>query len=513
LTDIIQCKLLFDLKGEAKMPKSHRQSEGNFQSFKQWIVVSLVLFVYFLAVLLSYSNRMKAFASDVSSDYFSSHVRTLTESFSSEVYTVNQVSLVAASVLSLEDTVLIEHSYELLQGVVDSSQATYGYVSDSAGNCVDIKGNSFNVWDNPDFGQALTGIQVISDVEDLQGGERMLAFYSPITKNGTVEGVVCLQYPVDRFNLIPNQSDYDGSTVYMLIRSDGVISSLTGIRPKVALNENIFDKLAGTDGAIVQRIRNNIENNKPIQECAVLDSSDIFLNAFPVGISGLYVMEIHSGYYYRVINSRNYADTKDVLVKLFVALVLFLGAVIVLNIINRTVYNKSRIELQNKAETDLLTGLLNKIATEKHIQEFLDGDGKNEPAMLVVLDIDNFKKINDTMGHAFGDHVLATLGVRLKNQFRSSDIIGRIGGDEFIVFLKKIPNEEIRDKEANKLINFFKDFKAGDYVKYSVTSSMGVAMYPEDGGNFEQLYKAADKGVYQSKKNGKNQLTLYSDIK
>ena len=214
-----------------------------------------------------------------------------------------------------------------------------------------------------------------------------------------------------------------------------------------------------------------------------------------------------------MINSRNYADTKGVLVKLFVALVLFLGAVIVLNIINRTVYNKSRIELQNKAETDLLTGLLNKIATEKHIQEFLDGDGKNEPAMLVVLDIDNFKKINDTMGHAFGDQVLATLGVKLKNQFRSSDIIGRIGGDEFIVFLKKIPNEEIRDKEANKLINFFKDFKAGDYVKYSVTSSMGVAMYPEDGANFEQLYKAADKGVYQSKKNGKNQLTLYSDIK
>ena len=109
--------------------------------------------------------------------------------------------------------------------------------------------------------------------------------------------------------------------------------------------------------------------------------------------------------------------------------------------------------------------------------------------------------------------MLATLGVKLKNQFRSSDIIGRIGGDEFIVFLKKIPNDDIMNKEAEKLMGFFKDFRTGDYVKYSVTASIGVAMYPEEGTTFEQLYKAADKGVYHSKKRGKNQLTLYRDIK
>ncbi len=494
------------------MPKSQHEADGNFKSFRQWIIVSMVLFVYFLAVLLSYSDHMKVSARNVAGDYFRSHVRTITDSFSSEVYTVNQVSLTLASVLSVEDNILQERCYELLQNAVDSSQATYGYLSDSSGNSVDIKGNSFNVWDNEDFGQALTGIQVISDVENLQGGENMLAFYSPVVKNGVVEGVVCIQYPVDRFTLIPVQSDYDGHTTYVLTRNDGLVSAVTGIRAKTEVGDNIFDDLSGTDADTLQRIRHNVENNKPVQEKGFIDSQSVFVNAFPVGVSGIYVMEIHSESFYDLMVSRNFTATKTVLIRLFVALVLFLGAVIVLNIINRTVYNKSRIELQNKAEMDLLTGLLNKMATEKHIQEFLEGDGKNEPAMLVVLDIDNFKKINDTMGHAFGDQVLATLGVKLKNQFRSSDIIGRIGGDEFIVFLKKIPNVEIRDKEADKLINFFKDFKAGDYVKYSVTSSMGVAMYPEDGDSFERLYKAADKGVYQSKKNGKNQLTFYSDL-
>ena len=132
-------------------------------------------------------------------------------------------------------------------------------------------------------------------------------------------------------------------------------------------------------------------------------------------------------------------------------------------------------------------------------------------AMMFVLDIDNFKKINDTMGHAFGDEVLSDLGKRISANFRVSDIIGRTGGDEFIIFLKALKDDSNTLREAQKLVNFFKNFQVGEYVKYSATASIGAAVFPADGADFDTLYKAADQALYKAKKRGKNQLVFYDD--
>ena len=78
-----------------------------------------------------------------------------------------------------------------------------------------------------------------------------------------------------------------------------------------------------------------------------------------------------------------------------------------------------------------------------------------------------------------------------------------------MVFLKNIKDQETVDREAARVASFFKNFKAGEYVKYSATASIGVAIYPKDGDNFESLYKAADQAVYQAKRHGKNQLAFY----
>ena len=151
------------------------------------------------------------------------------------------------------------------------------------------------------------------------------------------------------------------------------------------------------------------------------------------------------------------------------------------------------------------------MTTEKKIKEFI-AEQPDTQSLIFILDIDNFKKINDTMGHAFGDEVLRTIGQRIKMEFRVSDIIGRLGGDEFVIFLKGLKDEEIIIREAAKVENFFKDFKAGDgYVKYSATASIGCAVFPRDAGDFEGLYKAADQALYKAKQRGKNQLAFYKD--
>ena len=134
-----------------------------------------------------------------------------------------------------------------------------------------------------------------------------------------------------------------------------------------------------------------------------------------------------------------------------------------------------------------------------------------DQALMFILDIDNFKKINDTMGHAFGDEVLKSLGQQIGSIFRSTDVIGRTGGDEFIVFLKYLKEDVLLEKEARKLCDFFQGFQAGEYVKYSPTSSIGAAVFPRDGKDFTALYKAADSALYTAKERGKNQLVFYKD--
>ena len=182
----------------------------------------------------------------------------------------------------------------------------------------------------------------------------------------------------------------------------------------------------------------------------------------------------------------------------------------VINIVGKIRSNNKKKELEDKADTDLLTGLNNKLATERKIKDYMEKN-PDKQCMMFMIDVDNFKKVNDTMGHAFGDEVLRSLGVQIGAIFRASDIIGRVGGDEFMVFLKDIPNEETILKEAKKVESFFRSFQAGEYVKYKATASIGVAVFPQEGSDFETLYKAADQGVYKAKKRGKNQLAFYKD--
>lgn len=196
------------------------------------------------------------------------------------------------------------------------------------------------------------------------------------------------------------------------------------------------------------------------------------------------------------------------LVKIGIFLIGYLTIVVVINVMTRIRNSEQKRELEAKADTDLLTELSNKIATERQIREYM-AENPDKQAVMFVLDVDNFKKINDTLGHAFGDEVLRNLGMRLRSMFRVTDIIGRIGGDEFIIFLKDVREDAVIEREGRKIETFFHNFEVGEYVKYSVTASVGGAVFPRDADNFEDLYKAADRAVYSSKKHGKNQLSFY----
>ncbi len=166
--------------------------------------------------------------------------------------------------------------------------------------------------------------------------------------------------------------------------------------------------------------------------------------------------------------------------------------------------------LEVLSQTDLLTNCYNKVTSENLIIKAIN-DNPDGAHALFIIDVDNFKSINDNKGHLFGDLVLKQVAQSLHTNFRSVDILGRLGGDEFVVFVKNISDLSIVARKAEVITEAFrKGLLAGD-AKYKISGSVGIALYPQDGSTYEDIYEKADKALYQSKMKGKDCYTFYSD--
>lgn len=167
------------------------------------------------------------------------------------------------------------------------------------------------------------------------------------------------------------------------------------------------------------------------------------------------------------------------------------------------------LDLLLRAEKDALTDLYNKGAAEQLIENAIQDSKKDTLNALMIIDLDNFKEVNDLMGHAQGDQVLVDTAAALNDIFKGGDIVGRIGGDEFVVFMKNLNAISNADILANKVVqnvSFTFDYEER---QIQVTCSVGVAIYPYHGSNYEELFYKADKAVYTAKANGKCGYRIY----
>lgn len=169
---------------------------------------------------------------------------------------------------------------------------------------------------------------------------------------------------------------------------------------------------------------------------------------------------------------------------------------------------RQELLMAEKMQRDFLSGLYNKAATQELIRRLLTKNPDGSYAFF-ILDIDNFKTVNDTCGHSVGDRVIEGFAEKIKRQFFEHDIVGRIGGDEFVVFVPA-PSTEWAETKAKMLSQILRyEFCYGD-KSCRISASIGVAISPQAGTNFETLYQNADTALYQTKKNGKNGYTIFS---
>lgn len=165
-------------------------------------------------------------------------------------------------------------------------------------------------------------------------------------------------------------------------------------------------------------------------------------------------------------------------------------------------------DMQQKAVSDSLTGLSTRNHAVDQIEKLL---GEARSGTMMVIDMDNFKKINDTFGHIVGDNTLKMFADTLKANIKPGDVAGRLGGDEFVVFLADVTSrQEVAEKAQNILDKFSDSLKKMNYGE-ATSASIGIAIFPVDGKTFDMLYNNANKSLYYVKRDGKNAYAFYSD--
>ncbi|MDN3579095.1 PAS domain S-box protein [Chitinimonas viridis] len=172
---------------------------------------------------------------------------------------------------------------------------------------------------------------------------------------------------------------------------------------------------------------------------------------------------------------------------------------------------EAETRLHYLANHDGLTGLLNRSGLMSQLEHEISRARNLKQSLAVLfLDLDRFKAINDTLGHGAGDKLLVAATERLRNQVKATDLLGRLGGDEFTLVLENLPNPEMAADVANRVVDAMAQHFFIDGHEMFVTASVGVAVYPGDGHDAASLLKNADVAMYRAKQRGKNTYQFFA---
>ncbi|MDO5147950.1 MAG: diguanylate cyclase domain-containing protein [Oscillospiraceae bacterium] len=285
-------------------------------------------------------------------------------------------------------------------------------------------------------------------------------------------------------------------------------NGMESLSVKLIENDNviIYSNVNGESGTVLDEELLSRVNKLDSADSSVIDNQ--YLISVNQSDSGWYVIcslptEI-------ILREKNEVQKSITVIAIILLLLTVLATIYTLEKLMNPV-NNIVSTLDDKAHKDLLTGILNKRSFETFTENVLSGS--KEKRSLILLDIDNFKGVNDTLGHEYGDKVLAGVGEILRKTFPESDaLLGRLGGDEFCVLINTGQNSSVSYTEikCKELCKAFAENYTGDDNSYKISASIGAAFFPDNGTNFPELYRRADKALYHSKHNGKDTYTLFS---
>lgn len=353
----------------------------------------------------------------------------------------------------------------------------------------DISGNAY-------FQRAMAGEQVISDVfRSEETGADVIALAGPIEREGRVVGMVCARYDVDMFTQLLSTSQFDGQGATLVMQKNGkMVSSYAGM-------ENFgtfYDALTPMEfrgAATLENFRRRVQHGESGFFSYYRNGKERYLYFSPTGVND-YVMI-----------SLVMADAMDRQLSEISrqAFALVMKNVLLYSVILICCWGISATvrEIIRCNQRDQLTQVYNKAGVRSMVEQLLRRQLDSRHACLFV-DLDNFKYVNDCYGHEAGDRLLQNVTEILTDSFRKTDIVGRFGGDEFIVWMTGAKVEHA----VKKALALQKAM--GTVGGIPVSASIGIAAYPEHGRSYSEVLHNADSALYAAKKAGKNTYSIYT---
>ena len=369
-----------------------------------------------------------------------------------------------------------------------------------------------NIMKKQYFQEALAGNAAIG-IDDSAEGEGLLELYFavPIYQGKTIIGVLVGSEQQSKVTEAVMTDSFRGTGATFIISQEGdiLLQSDNGA-DMIGNAANYLSYLKDSKAKDVDNMPARMENDLTTDNTEVYRSrikgTEYIIIRKPVAFGNWsLILQVNASF----VNSQS---TQIIIYVLKLSLLVLISMLVIVAALFQLQRNSNH--LKNKAERDLLTNLLNKKTFEYMVGDALANHSENESGALWIIDLDNFKGINDTMGHMVGDQVISHVADKMKEAFREQDYLGRIGGDEFaayITFQYKLDSKEryaIIQSKAEYLRRMIGTIAGEISQDIKVSCSIGIAMSPEHGTSYETLYQNADQALYQSKEGGKDKYVI-----
>lgn len=399
--------------------------------------------------------------------------------------------------LSKSEDLFSENNISLIKAFMENTDLNRTAIIDSDGNALYDNNVVKNVAHRRYFKESMQGKQSLSDpLESSVDQQTRVILSVPIYKNNQVIGVVGGSYNVTKLGNMLFDDLFDGQGKSFIVDQNGNLITRDKKYEKkhnIKTIDNLFDIC---DEKEVKTDFNQQESD--LIQIQTKKNKSLYLAYSPLKINDwmiCYIVPVH-------VAQESYTFIKHY----ETLLATFLG-LIVLSLMIYLAHSNSRENkyLIHLSEIDPLTSVFNKETTQKLIDQKLKN---HEHFCFLILDVDDFKSVNDNYGHAVGDKVLKNLSDLFKNHFRQTDIVGRIGGDEFIILIE---DEHIAESRIQSLLKKVNELKIEELQDFKLSISVGMAFAPSNGTTFMELYRHADHALYQTKRTGKNNYKIYKN--
>lgn len=404
---------------------------------------------------------------------------------------------VLAQELSKSEDLFSENNISLIKAFMENTDLNRTAIIDSDGNALYDNNVVKNVAHRRYFKESMQGKQSLSDpLESSVDQQTRVILSVPIYKNNQVVGVVGGSYNVTKLGNMLFDDLFDGQGKSFIVDQDGNLITRDKKYEKkhnIKTIDNLFDIC---DEKEVKTDFNQQESD--LIQIQTKKNKSLYLAYSPLKINDwmiCYIVPVHV------------AQESYTFIKHYVTLLATFLGLIVLSLMIYLAHSNSRENkyLIHLSEIDPLTSVFNKETTQKLIDQKLKN---HEHFCFLILDVDDFKSVNDNYGHAVGDKVLKNLSDLFKNHFRQTDIVGRIGGDEFIILIE---DEHIAESRIQSLLKKVNALKIEELQDFKLSISVGMAFAPSNGTTFMELYRHADHALYQTKRTGKNNYKIYKN--